>query len=170
MHKTLCSFSNLSVTSLTSQLILQPYRRFTYVTAHSPTLPFLHLRQSSLSNPSFASPTSQALHLIHLASRPWNLLHRRGSNHGPTEPEAGMLVSYTICNGKSKFRRKICSKMLIIGMVLFDSSSLQYVMLVNMPICLSLSQPMKMRMVDKWFECDSLIGWAMARVPFVFDR
>ena len=27
-----------------SQLILQPFRRFTYVTAHSPTLPLLHLR------------------------------------------------------------------------------------------------------------------------------
>ena len=52
------SFSNLSVTSPTSQLILQPIRRFTYVTAHSPTLPFLHLRHSSFSNPSFASPTS----------------------------------------------------------------------------------------------------------------
>ena len=66
----LCSFSNLSVTSPTSQLILQPFRRFTYVTTHSPTLPLLHLRHSSFSNPSFASPTSQALHLIHLASRP----------------------------------------------------------------------------------------------------
>ena len=54
-----------------SQLILQPFRRFIYVTAHSPTLPLLHLRHSSFSNPSFASPTSQALHLIHLASRPW---------------------------------------------------------------------------------------------------
>ena len=40
------SFSNLSVTSPTSQLILQPFRRFTYVTAHSPAL-------------SVASPTSQ---------------------------------------------------------------------------------------------------------------
>ena len=66
----LCSFSNLSVTSPTSQ-ILQPFRRFTYVTAHSPTLLSLHLRHSSFSNPSFASPTSQALHLIHLANRPW---------------------------------------------------------------------------------------------------
>ena len=64
------SFSNLSATSPTSQLILQPFRRFTYVTAHSPTLLLLHLRHSSFSNPSFASPTSQALHLIHLASRP----------------------------------------------------------------------------------------------------
>ena len=37
-----------------------PFPRFTYVTAHSPTLPLLHLRHSSFSNPSFASPTSQA--------------------------------------------------------------------------------------------------------------
>ena len=69
----LCSFSNLPVTSPTSQLILQPFRCFTYVTAHSPTLPLLHLRHSSFSNPSFASPTSQALYLIHLASLPWCL-------------------------------------------------------------------------------------------------
>ena len=65
------SFSNPTVALTTSQLILQPYRRFTYVTAHSPTLPLLHLRHSSFYNPSFASPKSQALHLIHLASRPW---------------------------------------------------------------------------------------------------
>ena len=51
-------------------LILQPFRRFTYITAHSPTLPLLHLRYSSFSNPSFACATSQALHLIHLVSRP----------------------------------------------------------------------------------------------------
>ena len=59
------------ITSPTSKLILQPLRRFTYVTTHSTTLPLLHLCHSSFSNPSFASPTSQALHLIHLASRPW---------------------------------------------------------------------------------------------------
>ena len=64
------SFSNLSVTSPTSQLILQSFRCFTYVTAHSPTLPLLYLRHSSFSNPSLPSPTSQALHLIHLATRP----------------------------------------------------------------------------------------------------
>ena len=69
-----CSFSNLSATSTTSQLILQPFRRFNY-RPHSPTLPLLHLRHSSFSNPSFASPTSQALHLIHLASRPWCYEH-----------------------------------------------------------------------------------------------
>ena len=43
--------------------ILQPFRRFTYVTAHSQTIPSIHLRHSSFYNPSFASPTSQALHL-----------------------------------------------------------------------------------------------------------
>ena len=46
------SFSNLSVTS--------------HVTAHSPTLLSLYLRHSSFSNLSLTSPTSQALHLIHL--------------------------------------------------------------------------------------------------------
>ena len=35
----------------------------TYVTDHSPILPLLHLSHSSFSNHSFASPTSQALHL-----------------------------------------------------------------------------------------------------------
>ena len=65
-------FSNLSVASPTSQLILQPLRRFTYVRAHSPTLPLLRIRHSSFSNPSFASPTSAAFHLRHLASRPWD--------------------------------------------------------------------------------------------------
>ena len=54
----------LSGTSHTSQLILQPFRQFTYVTTHSPTLPLLHLRHSSFSNSSFASCTSQALHLM----------------------------------------------------------------------------------------------------------
>ena len=53
------SFSNLSVTSPTSQLILQPFRRFSYVTTHSLTIPLLHLRHNSFSNPSVASPTSQ---------------------------------------------------------------------------------------------------------------
>ena len=52
------------------QLILQPLHGFTYVTAHSPTIPLLHPRHSSFSNPSFAFPTSQALHLRHLTGRP----------------------------------------------------------------------------------------------------
>ena len=69
------SFSNLSVSSPTSQLILQPFCRFTYITAHFPTLPLFHLRHSSFSNPSFASPRTQVLHLIHLASCPWSGLY-----------------------------------------------------------------------------------------------
>ena len=64
------SFSELSVASPTSQLILQPFRRFIYVTDHSPNVPLLHVRHSSFSNPSFASPKSQALHVFYLASRP----------------------------------------------------------------------------------------------------
>ena len=67
------SFSNLSVTSRTSQLILKPFPRFTNVTAHSPTLLLLHLHHNSFSNPSFASPTSQDLHLRHLESSPWSI-------------------------------------------------------------------------------------------------
>ena len=67
------SFSQLSVASPTSQLILptlpllhlrhssfsQPFRCFTYITAHSQTLPSLHLSHHSFSNPSVASRTSQ---------------------------------------------------------------------------------------------------------------
>ena len=55
------SFSNISVTSPTLQLIIEPFRRFTYITAHSPTLLLLHLRHSSFSNPSVALPTSQLI-------------------------------------------------------------------------------------------------------------
>ena len=68
----LCSFSNFSVTSPTSQLILLPFHRVIYATAHSPILPLLHLRHSSFFNPSFASPMSQALHLRLLDLKTWN--------------------------------------------------------------------------------------------------
>ena len=56
--------SKLSVTLPMSQLILQPFRRFTYITAHTPTLPLLHLHHSSFSNPSFGSPTPKALLIL----------------------------------------------------------------------------------------------------------
>ena len=42
-----------------AELILQPFRHFTYVTTHSPTLPSLYLRHCSFPNHSVASPTSQ---------------------------------------------------------------------------------------------------------------
>ena len=41
------------------ELFLQPFRYFTYVTTHYPTLPLLYLRHRTFSNPSVASPTSQ---------------------------------------------------------------------------------------------------------------
>ena len=74
----LCSFSKLSVASPTSELTLQPFPRFTYVTAHSPTIPLLYVRHSSFSNASFASPTSQDFHLCRLASRPWLPIEHSG--------------------------------------------------------------------------------------------
>ena len=74
LHLRHSSLFNLSVGLPTSQLILQLFRRFTYVTVLSPTLPLVHLRHSSFYNPSLASPTLQALHLHHLASRPCTLL------------------------------------------------------------------------------------------------
>ena len=40
---------------------IQAFSRFTYVIAHSPTLPSLYLRHSSFSNPSVALPTSQLI-------------------------------------------------------------------------------------------------------------
>ena len=44
LHLSHSSFSNPSVALPTSQLILQPFRRFTYVTVHSPALLSLLLR------------------------------------------------------------------------------------------------------------------------------
>ena len=64
------SFYNPSVASPTSQLILQPFRHFIYTTAHSTTLLPFHLHHRSFYNPSIASLMSQALHVLHLASRP----------------------------------------------------------------------------------------------------
>ena len=54
-------------------LILQHLHPFTYVTAHSPTLPPLYLRHSSFYSPSVASPTSYALHRRHSSfSKPFH--------------------------------------------------------------------------------------------------
>ena len=70
----------LSVISPKSQPILQPFRRFSYVTAHSPTLSLLHLHHSSFCTPSFASPTSQALHAHSPNFLSFHLRHRPFSN------------------------------------------------------------------------------------------
>ena len=68
-RKKSCSFlwkrdkhsSDISVASPSSQLILQPFRRFIYVATHSPTLPLLLLRHSSFCNTSVALSTSQLI-------------------------------------------------------------------------------------------------------------
>ena len=65
--KCLCSasFSNPYITSHTSQLILQPFRRFTYVTAHSTVLPLIHLRHRHFTYVTVHSPTLPALYIHH---------------------------------------------------------------------------------------------------------
>ena len=93
----LWSFSNLSVASPTSQLILQPFRRFTYVTAHSPILPLLHLRHSSFSNPSFASPTSQALHLTSPREASINGKREEGSRRKKISDDRQQHDKGTVC-------------------------------------------------------------------------
>ena len=61
--KAMKGFGNeaLSATSPKSQLILQTFRHFIYVTGNSPTLPLLHLHHSSFSKPSVALPMSQLI-------------------------------------------------------------------------------------------------------------
>ena len=105
LRQKLCSFSKLSVSSPTSLLILQSFRRFTYVIAHSPTLPLLHvtssahsptflslhLRHYSLSNPSVAPPISKFI------LQPFfSLLHRHKlclfSNLSVTSPTSLLIL------------------------------------------------------------------------------
>ena len=91
-----------TVTSPTSQLILQPFYRFTYVTAHSPTLPLLHLRHSSFSNPSFVSPTSQVLHLIQSSAhfptfQSLHLRHNSFSNPSIALPTSQLILQPFRC-------------------------------------------------------------------------
>ena len=94
------SFSNLSVTSPMSQLILQPFRRFTllilkpfrhfaYVTAHSPTPPSLHLAHS---------PTLPSLHLAHSPTFP-SLRRRHSSFSNPSvaSPTSQLILQPVCC-------------------------------------------------------------------------
>ena len=75
----LCSFS-------------KPFRHFTYVTAHSPTLPSLYLRHNSFFNSSVASPTSQFI------LQPFfRFSYVTGSSlTSPGEPPMHIYVSYKI--------------------------------------------------------------------------
>ena len=65
------------------------FSHFTYVTAHSPTIPSLYLRHSSFSNPSVASLTSQFIH------QPFRFTYVTGSSlTSPSEPP--MHISYLV--------------------------------------------------------------------------
>ena len=82
-------------------LILQPLHRFTNVTAHSPNIPPLYLRQSSFYNPSVASPTSQLIlqplhRFIYVTAHSPNLplLHLRHSSF--SSPSAALPTSQVI--------------------------------------------------------------------------
>ena len=80
-----------------AEIILQPFRHFTYVTAHSPTLSSLYLRHSSFSNSSVVLPTSQFI------LQPFfGLSYVTGSSL--TSPgEAPMHISYANCKIFSKY-------------------------------------------------------------------
>ena len=79
--------NEVDIASPTSQLILKPFRRFTYVTARSTILPSLHLRRRHFTYDVDTSPTSQLiLQLFHrftyvtIHSPTLPLLHLRHSS------------------------------------------------------------------------------------------
>ena len=87
------SVKETMVACSTAELILQPFRHFTYVTAHSITLPSLYLRRRSFSNSSVALPTSQfilqpffRLYVISRAHTPIFPYFTYVTTHSPTLP------------------------------------------------------------------------------------
>ena len=86
----------------TEELILQPFRHFTYVTAHSPNIPSLYLRHSSFSKPSVALPTSQLIlqtfrHLTYVTAHSPNLpslylRHSSFSKPSVTSPTSQLIL------------------------------------------------------------------------------
>ena len=93
----------------TAELIVQPFRHFTYVATHSPTLPSLYLCHSSFSNPSVASPTSQLIpqhffRFSYLTSRAHSptfpslhLRHSSFSNHTVALPTSQHILQPFLC-------------------------------------------------------------------------
>ena len=96
------------IASPMSQITLQPFSRFTYVTAHSLTLSLPHLCHSSFSNPSAALPTSQLIlqtfrrfTYVTAHSTAFMLLHLRHRHF--------TYVTCWIANGPMKMFTVICS-------------------------------------------------------------
>ena len=76
--------------------------------AHSPNFPLLHLHHNSFSNPSFASPTSQALHLIQSSAHfptfpPLHLRHNSFSNPSVALPMSQLILQPFHCLSTSQF-------------------------------------------------------------------
>ena len=67
------SFSNSSIALPTSQLILQPFRCFTYVTADSATLLQLHLRHRLFTYVTWRTVPARLLYLQSVAARGFKL-------------------------------------------------------------------------------------------------
>ena len=93
------TFSNPSVVLPTSQLILEPFRCFTYVTVHSPILLLLllHHKLCSFSNLSITSPTSQ--HILQLFRRFTYI-----TAHSPTFPS--LHLRHNSFSNLSSFHRR----------------------------------------------------------------
>ena len=76
-------------------LILQPFPRFTYVTTNFPTLPLLHLRHSSFSNPSAMTITMSSAHSPIFLSI--HLHHSSFSNTSVTLPMSQLILQPFHC-------------------------------------------------------------------------
>ena len=85
------SFSNPYIASLTSQLILQTFRRFTYVTAHSTTLLLLHLRHKHFTYVSWRAPMVIKFNLTVVAESTWE--NEQKPSHVKEKMQAGWYVA-----------------------------------------------------------------------------
>ena len=87
--------------------ILQPFRHFTYVTPHYPTLPSLYLRHASFCNSSVASPTLQLIlqpfrHFTYVTSHSPTLpslylRHASFSNSSVASPTSQLILQPFFC-------------------------------------------------------------------------
>ena len=98
--------SDVDISDNTAELILQSFSHFTYVTVHSSTLPLLHLRHSTFSSPSFASPALLILqafhHFIYVTAHSSTLpalylCHSSFSNHSVSSPTSQLILQPFFC-------------------------------------------------------------------------
>ena len=87
----------LQLRNVTAEFILQPFRHFTFVTTHSPTLPWLYLRHSSFFNPSVASPTSRHSRVHYPIFPSLHLRHNSFSNPSVALPTSQLILQPFRC-------------------------------------------------------------------------